>query len=153
MQIRPGGAPRPSPIDLQRNSLSQKLPENLTAHSESHVEPRPLLSRPSNFGDDYVPRPLLAVPPVARTPVTFAAPYGEMIRSRHVGVFSLFIDEHGQVQRVEADDTASLPDALAQAAREAFMAAQFTPGEIDGGAVKSRVRVEVVFDDAPFAER
>lgn len=66
--------------------------------------------------------------------------------------FSLFIDEHGQVQRIEADP-ASLPEALEQAAREAFMAAQFAPREIDGAAVKSHVRVEVIFDDRPIAEQ
>ena len=141
------------PVDTHRFSSlvgPQKLPAKLEALSESHVEPEPLamspLLRPGDFGDDYVPRPLLTVPPVAKTPVTFAAPEGEMFQGRHVGVLSLFIDEHGQVQRIEADDAASLPDALAQAAREAFMAAQFAPGEINGRAVKSRVRVEVVFD-------
>jgi len=141
----------------QKYSLSEKLPAKPEALSESHVEPEPLamspLLRPGDFGDDYVPRPLLTVPPVVRTPVTFAAPDGEMIRGRHVGVLSIFIDEHGQVQRIEADDAASLPDALAQAAREAFMTAQFAPGEIDGRAVKSRVGVEVVFDDTLIPER
>ena len=76
-----------------------------------------------------------------------------MLHGRHVGVLSIFIDEHGQVQRSEADDAVGLPEALVQAAREAFMAAQFAPGEIDGRAVKSRVRVEVVFDDTPMPER
>ena len=148
---------RSSPLVApQKNSLSEKLPAKLEAPSESHVEPEPLaiapLPRPGNFGDDYVPRPLLTVPPVARTPVIFAAPEGEIFRGRHVGVLSLFIDEHGQVQRIEADP-ASLPEAFEQAAREAFMTAQFAPGEIDGAAVKSRVRVEVVFDDTPIPEQ
>lgn len=134
MHARPVGTPRsPSPIAPQRSSPSGKLPEKLEAPSESHVEAAPLaiapLPRPGNFGDDYVPRPLLTVPPVARTPVIFAAPEGEMFRGRHVGVLSLFIDEHGQVQRIEAD-AASLPEALEQAAREAFMEAQFAPGEM-----------------------
>ena len=147
----------PPPIAARKDPPSEKLPTMLDeAPSESHVEPAPpaiaALPRPSSFGDDYVPRPLLTVPPVARTPVIFAAPEGEMFRGRHVGVLSLFIDEHGQVQRIEAD-AASLPEAFEQAAREAFMAAQFAPGEIDGAAVKSRVRVEVIFDDTPFAEQ
>jgi hypothetical protein len=153
---QPVDAHRSSPLAPQKNSLSEKLPAKLEAPSDSHVEPEPLaiapLPRPGNFGDDYVPRPLLTVPPVARTPVIFAAPEGEMFRGRHVGVLSLFIDEYGQVQRIEADAT-SLPEAFEQAAREAFMAAQFAPGEIDGAAVKSRVRVEVVFDDTPIVER
>ena len=148
---------RSSPLVVpQKNSLLEKLPAKLEAPGESHGEPEPLaiapLPRPGNFGDDYVPRPLLTVPPVARTPVIFAAPEGEMFRGRHVGILSLFIDEHGQVQRIEAD-AGSLPEDLEQAAREAFMAAQFAPGEINGRAVKSRVRVEVVFDDTPMPER
>ncbi|SDJ04492.1 energy transducer TonB [Variovorax sp. OV700] len=151
------GTHRSSPLVVpQKNSLLEKLPAKLEAPGESRVEPEPLaiapLPRPGNFGDDYVPRPLLTVPPVAKTPVIFAAPEGEMFRGRHVGVLSLFIDEHGQVQRIEAD-AASLPEAFEQAARDAFMAAQFSPGEIDGAAVKSRVWVEVIFDDMPILER
>lgn len=144
------------PVAPQKNSPSEKLLAKLEASGESRVEPARLamapVPRPGHFGDDYVPRPLLTVPPVARTPVIFATPEGEMFRGRHVGVLSLFIDEHGLVQRMEAD-AASLPEALEQAAREAFMAVQFAPGEIDGTAVKSRVRVEVIFDDMPILER
>ena len=93
--------------------------------------------------EDYVPRPLLSAPPVAQTPVIIAAPAGEADAGRHVGILSLFIDENGRVQHVTSNEPA-LPPALEQAAREAFMAAQFSPGQIDGRAVKSRVRVEVV---------
>ena len=157
MHAQPVDTRRSSPpIASQKNSPSEKLPAKLDASGEGHVEPAPLAMAPvprsGNFGNDYVPRPLLTVPPVARTPVIFAAPEGEMFRGRHVGVLSLFIDEHGQVQRIEADP-ASLPEAFEQAAREAFMTAQFAPGEIDGAAVKSRVRVEVVFDDTPIPEQ
>jgi hypothetical protein len=38
---------------------------------------------------------------------------------------------------------------MARAARAAFMNARFTPGQVDGHPVKSRIRVEVVFDDGP----
>ena len=65
-------------VDPQKYSLSEKLPAKLEELSDSHLEPEPLamlpLLRPGDFGDDFVPRPLLTVPPVARTPVTFAAP-------------------------------------------------------------------------------
>lgn len=144
------------PLRRKKNSPSEQLPEKPETAGESHAETAPFaiaaLPRPDNFGEDYVPRLLLTVPPAARTPVVFAVLPGKAIHGRYVGILSLFIDEHGTVQRIEAD-AASLPETLEQAAREAFMAAQFAPGEIDGIAVKSRVRVEVIFDDAPLSER
>lgn len=157
MHAQPVDTHHSSPLVApQKYSFSEELSAKFEAPNESHVEPDPLamapLPRPGNFGDDYVPRPLLTVPPVAITPVIFAAPEGEMYRGRHVGVLSLFIDEHGQVQHIVIDE-ASLPEVFEQATREAFMAAQFAPGEIDGTAVKSRVRVEVIFDDTPIPER
>ena len=66
----------------------------------------------------------------------------------HVSELSLFIDEAGRVTRVRVEGPA-LPSALEQAARAAFVAARFRPGEVDGRAVKSRIRVEVVFDARP----
>jgi hypothetical protein len=144
------------PVAQHKDLFSDKLPEKREAPRESHVEPVPLamapLTRSGNFGDDYVPRPLLTAPPVAITPVVFATPEGDAFRGTHVGILSLFIDEHGRVQRIEVD-AAMLPEAFEQAVRDAFMAAQFTPGEIDGTAVRSRVRVEVIFDDTPIPER
>lgn len=95
--------------------------------------------------EDYVPRPLLSKPPVAQTPVIIATPDSESAAGRQVGILSLFIDENGHVQHVAANDS-GLPPAFEQAAREAFTAAQFSPGRIDGRAVKSRMRVEVVFE-------
>jgi hypothetical protein len=111
----------------------------------------PLIAAPATASaqDDYVPRPLLSVPPVARSLVILAAPEGQADLTRHVGILSLFIDEDGRVHHVAADD-AALPPAFEQAAREAFMAARFSPGQMDGRAVKSRVRVEVVFDNTPL---
>jgi len=148
------------PLDAQQNPPSEKSPAKLGPQSGSNVvEPAPLASeatllpRSGSFSDDYyVPRSLLSVPPVAITPVIFAPPPDEMTGGRYVGTLSLFIDEHGQVQRIVSEDP-SLPEAFELAAREAFMATQFTPGEIDGTAVKSRVRVEVAFDDTPILER
>lgn len=109
-------------------------------------------SRAGDFSDDYVPRPLLSVSPVARAPIILARPPSPSIQGRYVGVLSLFIDERGQVQRIARDEP-TLPPAFEQTAREVFMAAQFAPGEIDGVAVKSRLRIEVIFDDASVPER
>lgn len=114
----------------------------------------PTIAKPEGAAiqDDYVPRPLLTIAPVAQTPVVIAEPAGEDDGGRHAGILALFIDETGQVQWIEANEPL-LPEPLERAARDAFMAARFSPGEVDGHAVKSRVRVEVVFDDAPREER
>lgn len=151
-----GNPTSPASIAQQNDTSLGKLLEKREAPAESHAEPSALASAPLtssvNFDDDYVPRPLLTVPPAAITAVVFAAPQGDAFRGGHVGILSLFIDEHGRVQRIEAEAPA-LPEVFEQAARDAFIAAQFAPGEVDGAAVKSRVWVEVVFDDAVVDER
>lgn len=96
----------------------------------------------------YLPRGLLSIAPAATAPVIIPTPGGSVELGRHVGVLALYIDEQGRVRRIEAEPPA-LPAAMEQAARETFMAAQFSPGLVDGHPVKSRIRVEVVFDDAP----
>ena len=140
----------------QSDTSSDKLLEKRESPAESRTKPAQIatapLTRAGSFGDDYVPRPLLTVPPAAITPVVFAAPQGDAFRGRHVGILSLFIDEHGRVQHIESEPP-GLPEVFEQAARDAFMAAQFAPGEVDGAAVRSRVWVEVVFDDAVVDER
>jgi hypothetical protein len=42
--------------------------------------------------------------------------------------------------------TPQLPGILSAAVRDAFLAARFSPGELDGRAVRSRLRIEVTFD-------
>lgn len=99
--------------------------------------------------DSFVPRPLLSMPPQAVVPVVVAAPEKDVPAGRYAGILSLFIDEQGRVRHIVADEPL-LPPALEQAAREAFMSAQFSPGQVDGVAVRSRQRVEVVFDNTPL---
>jgi hypothetical protein len=99
-------------------------------------------------GGGYVPRQYLSVPPLATEPVVIPTSPGSVDVGRRVGVLALYIDEQGRVRRVEAEPPA-LPEAMERAAREAFMGARFSPGQVDGHVVKSRIRVEVVFDDGP----
>lgn len=102
-------------------------------------------------GVEYVPRSLLSTPPVPLAPIEVPFP------SHVAGVFSiraelsLFIDETGVVQRVRLEG-APLPPALADAARNAFLRARFSPGELEGRAVRSLVRVEVNFESEARAE-
>ena len=65
-----------------------------------------------------------------------------------IGIVALFIDEEGRVQEVVAE-APFLPPEHVEATRKAFLSARYAPGEIDGKAVKSRVRVEVTFGRTP----
>jgi len=101
-------------------------------------------------GDGYVPRPLLSIAPQPEIPVVIPAPSSDSgtgrLIGRYSGVLALYIDEQGHVRRIEAEPPA-LPESMERAARAAFLGARFSPGQMDGRAVKSRIRVEVVFDD------
>jgi periplasmic protein TonB len=106
------------------------------------------LSLPGRLGEDdqFVVRSLLSAPPMPLAPVVIDYPSLAPHQGRFVGVLTLFIDESGQVVRVRAEGEA-LPPVLEDAARTAFMAVQFRPGEMaEHGRVKSRIRVEVVFE-------
>jgi len=96
--------------------------------------------------DLYFPRSQLAVAPAAIDPVVIDYPRFDGDAGRYVAELSLFIDETGRVARVRVDN-GSLPPALEDAARRAFTQARFRPGEAaEHGAVKSRIRIEVVFE-------
>jgi len=120
---------------------SQQLP---TPQQPEHL---PSTSSPQQISDlgDYLPRPLLSVSPTPISAVVLAAPPGELIATRQTGTLSLFIDEKGQVQRVETNESELAP-VLEKSARAAFMSARFLPGQVDGRPVKSRLRIEVSFE-------
>lgn len=96
--------------------------------------------------DLYFPRSQLTVAPAAIDPVVIDYPRFNGDAGRYVAELSLFIDETGRVARVRVDN-GSLPPALEDAARRAFTQARFRPGEAaEHGTVKSRIRIEVVFE-------
>ncbi|MGE5450231.1 MAG: energy transducer TonB [Acidobacteriota bacterium] len=97
----------------------------------------------------YIPRPELSIPPVPQAPVLLTAPPGQSEVSRISGILSLYIDEHGTVHHITASGE-PMPPEFEQAARQAFMALTFRPGVLNGEPVKSRIRVEVVFDNTPL---
>ncbi len=96
----------------------------------------------------YLPRSALTVAPTPVTDVVVEHPLAEGQRRHYAGVLSLFIDETGRVVRIRAEGE-PLPEALDHAAREAFGRARFHPGEVDGRKVRSRIRIEVTFDERP----
>lgn len=106
------------------------------------------LAMPGVATDDdlYFPRSQLTVAPAAIDPVVIDYPRFDGDAGRYVAELSLFIDEAGRVLRVRVDN-GSLPPALEDAARRAFTQARFRPGEAaEHGTVKSRIRIEVVFE-------
>jgi hypothetical protein len=103
-------------------------------------------------GDDevvYLPRVALSVAPRSRAPVTVAYPHFDGEADGYTGEFEVFIDDTGGVVRV-VNTTPDLPGILVNAVREAFLPALFHPGERDGKAVRSRIRIEVSFDKGSF---
>lgn len=68
------------------------------------------------------------------------------LRRSYSAVLKLYLDEQGRVERVEPDGDGVLPGPLFESARQAFMAADFKPGEVNGQVVKSWMRVEVNFE-------
>jgi hypothetical protein len=155
-------APKGSAAD--RTLSAADLPAPVLARNPIELQPQPAvepalfvpiaepgllgLSLPgiANEEDQFVARSLLSTPPVPLAPVIINYPDFQGEASRYVGELTLFIDESGAVVRVKVEGSA-LPPLLEDAARNAFMQVRFRPGELtDHGVVKSRIRVEVVFE-------
>lgn len=107
-------------------------------------------TEPESQDDEYIPRPQLSVPPVAQSPILLpmvadAAPTG-----RFAGVLALYIDETGRVQRIQPLEP-RLPPAMEQAAMATFRQTPFTPGQVNGIIVKSRIKIEVIYENLPNA--
>lgn len=99
--------------------------------------------------EEYLPRSALSLAPEALGEVLLAYP-PEAPPGRYGGVLTLFIDADGQVRRVRREAARAgepeLPPAFEEAARQAFLAARFRPGERDGRPVKARIRIAVEFE-------
>jgi hypothetical protein len=94
---------------------------------------------------EYLPRNLLSVAPTAQTSIIIPYPPEVAGTGRYAGIFALFIDELGEVRSVRMEDQ-RLPPAMERAVRQIFMQTRFSAGQRDGKDVKSRIRVEIVFD-------
>lgn len=94
----------------------------------------------------YWPRSLLTRPPTPQQSIDLLYP-ALAPNGRFRAVLTLFIDEQGVVQRVRIDeaDDSGLPPVLEDAARQTFLRSSFTPGEIDGRPIRSRLRIEVEY--------
>lgn len=98
---------------------------------------------------DYIPRPQLSMAPVAQRAILIEAPPGPQEPRRISGVLSLYINEHGAVDHIVPAGS-DMPPEFEKAAMAAFRNMSYSPGQLQGQAVKSRIRVEVVFDNTPI---
>jgi Gram-negative bacterial TonB protein C-terminal len=146
--------PTPAPTEVAAagappNTLASAALAASAAANTSPPMPKFGLVLPGIDSDgDYFTRAMLSQAPSPLDAVVIDYPLIENDSGHHVSELTLFIDETGRVARVRVDG-ASLPAALEAAARQAFASAQFRAGEVDGHAVKSQIRVEVVFDNRP----
>jgi protein TonB len=112
---------------------------------ERAADTPPAVFHAADVDADYLPRSALTAGPRPLTPVVIDYPYFDGEADQYAGKFDLFIDDTGGVVRV-ASATPDLPGILANAVREAFLTARFSPGEVEGRPVRSRMRIEVTFD-------
>jgi protein TonB len=94
---------------------------------------------------DYVPREFLSLAPAPLSAIEVLFPDSVKEEVKIDVQLALFIDERGVVQRVRVEG-AGLPPVLADAAVAAFREARFTPGQVDGQAVRSLIKVAVTFE-------
>jgi len=112
----------------------------------------PDLTPPPAEPDDealFLPRTALTLAPAASMPVLLDFPSG-VADGHYTTELTLFIDETGQVRKVRMDGPA-LPDALESLARQAFLNTHFSPGEVQGRAVRARIRIVLEFSSDPQA--
>lgn len=168
-QVAPGQDERPSdaqpPAVSARSELPPRQEGEPLAEPALPADPDPVAVpalapaasgsqvEPGEAGlDEYLPRRLLSVAPVAQQPVELLWPDDVRVAAgRYGAVLVLFIDEQGVVQRVKVE-SGDLPPALQELALAAFAGASFAPGQVQGVPVKSRIRVEVEFQSKAVAQ-
>ena len=96
--------------------------------------------------DDYLPRSLLTITPSPREAIALDYPADGPAVGRFLLTLTLYIDETGAVRRVDVASDEPVPDALRQAAQAAFAGRRFSPGELASGVVKSRIRIEALYE-------
>jgi hypothetical protein len=142
--------PDPSAVTAIADQARPPLLSSSSRSSASLVEPQDHvvdLGRGIGLSNEpeYLPRNLLSVAPAAQTSIVIPYPPEVAGTGRYAGIFALFIDELGEVRGVRMEDQ-RLPPAMENAVKQIFMQTRFSAGQRDGRDVKSRIRVEIVFD-------
>ncbi|BCL76824.1 hypothetical protein JHS3_25600 [Jeongeupia sp. HS-3] len=114
--------------------------------AEPAQETAPLALAPVDPRNAYFRRSQLTVGPSSETTIIVSYPdVKENDEAKHSAILWIYINEYGLVDDIEVDAT-NLPTAFRDTAIEAFRQARFRPGEKEGHAVKSRLKIEVNFD-------
>ena len=146
--VEDGAREQTSEVEAQWRPLRPIANRKLTVQQyPALLEFRPLDIRPRTFNETaYRPLAAVTLPPAPIQPVAVAYPEGTAVRGTVTARVTLFIDEEGNVAKVSVA-AGELPDAFAQAAKDAFEPAKFRPGQVDGAPVKVRMVVDVEFED------
>lgn len=140
----------PSQVDTQPAAQPPQPPLSPLTTAAAAPE-TPVAQGPADATSDrYHARRELSRPPKPLSPIDIVFPPGVPTPGRHKAVLAIYIDEMGHVRKVHTEGE-SLPLAFEDAARNAFLSAQFQAGELEGRAVKSYIHIEVVFDEQPEA--
>ena len=143
------------PPPYETPELLAPFPSDLTtgpADPAPVVDPQLPVPAPiavSEFNEDeYIPVARLAVRPRAMGRISVPYPPDVDRTGVSSAKLTLFIDEEGTVVKLKVDDS-DLPPQFQETANNAFAQARFKPGRTDDHAVKSRMRIEVMFDGGP----
>lgn len=150
-----------SPPAAEPEAVHEKPPPSMTTvraarpadeagPAQAAAAPTPAASGPAVAGpsfdeQDYLPRAALSTGPGVIGEVPLAWPASEPLGQRQVAQFRLFIDDLGQVRRLQLVGGWLAPP-FQNATWQAFHASAFSPGLIEGRAVRSWILIEVEFD-------
>jgi hypothetical protein len=99
----------------------------------------------------FLPRSQLSQPPQPLGELRLVYPDDAPDSGRYVLEITLYIGTDGQVRGVDLRSDDEPPAAVARAARAAFGAWRFQPGQLEGRPVPSRMRIEATYESVAAA--
>ena len=140
--------------NLNLKDISHILPStNLSTHPYDDLTIKKETPPPSTFPTEWSPSTSNYYPSHELTikPKIIQEADLESAETRDIPAYgkieaSLFIDEFGNVSFVKIEST-ELPDIFSNAVTDGFKKSHFSPGEINGVAVKSVLRIELTYAD------
>lgn len=151
----------PTPLPAQQNpdtTANIRQPEALSPplQTEPTNEPTPRLTTSLPQTDvqtdsHYWPGKALDQKPTPQNPVVISYPEGFISITHGHAILQLFINESGLVDRVEIVESEA-PLEFTDMARRAFLNTRFSPGVKDQIQVRSKLKIEVSFQNGPNPE-
>jgi len=140
-----GTTPEPRELPAERRPQPPVEPRAAVPAPRTEVAPSDAAPAPRPAADHFYTRGELTRAPAPTAEILLPYPPDVPTQRNWRTVLAVFIDETGRVTRVRIEGPA-MPGPFETIAREAFLAAHFTPGELHGQPVPSVIRVEVNFD-------